>query len=211
MNPHEFSEPILTERMTLRLLAAADLDDVHAWQGDAETCRYMLHEPRDRDVLVEKIAEWAIASKFTEVGDYAQLAMELPASNDDRARVIGSVYFHLTSVDDATAEIGWAITPAYRGHGYAVEAARAVLDVGFGPIGLHRVYAELDPRNDASVALCLRLGMRHEAHFVENMMFKGGWADTGMYGILDREWVALPVSDRAAAPTSSRPPARPGC
>ncbi len=30
--------------------------------------------------------------------------------------------------------------------------------------------------------------MRHEAHFVENLMFKGEWADTGIYAILDREW-----------------------
>jgi RimJ/RimL family protein N-acetyltransferase len=119
--------------------------------------------------------------------------MELPATGDNRARVIGAIYFHLTSVDDATAEIGWAVTPGYQGRGYAAEAARAVIDVGFGPVGLHRVYAELDPRNDASVALCLRLGMRHEAHFVENMWFKGMWADTGIYGVLGREW-SLPTA-----------------
>jgi aminoglycoside 6'-N-acetyltransferase len=32
--------------------------------------------------------------------------------------------------------------------------------------------------------------MRHEAHFVENMWFKGEWADTGIYGMLEREWAA---------------------
>lgn len=35
-----------------------------------------------------------------------------------------------------------------------------------------------------------RLGMRSEAYFVEDMMFKGDWADTGIYGILSREWLA---------------------
>ena len=64
----------------------------------------------------------------------------------------------------------------------------AMLDIAFGPLGLHRVYAELDPRNTASIRLCERLGMRSEAYFVEHMMFKGAWADTGIYGILDREW-----------------------
>jgi aminoglycoside 6'-N-acetyltransferase len=114
--------------------------------------------------------------------------MELSAAGDDRARVIGSIYFHLASVDDQTAEIGWAVAPGYTGKGYAAEAARAVMDVGFGTIGLHRIHAELDPRNDASVALCLKLGMRHEGHFVENMWFKGEWADTGHYGVLAHEW-----------------------
>ena len=37
-------------------------------------------------------------------------------------------------------------------------------------------------------ALCLRLGMRHEAHFREHMWFKGDWADTGIYAILEHEW-----------------------
>ena len=48
--------------------------------------------------------------------------------------------------------------------------------------------AELDPRNTASIALCKRLGMREEAYFVEEMMFKGEWGDTGVYAILEREW-----------------------
>lgn len=77
---------------------------------------------------------------------------------------------------------------SFQGSGYAYEAARAVLSLAFGRLGLHRVYAELDPRNEASIALCLRLGMRQEAHFVEHMMFKGQWADTGIYGLLEREW-----------------------
>jgi aminoglycoside 6'-N-acetyltransferase len=50
------------------------------------------------------------------------------------------------------------------------------------------VRAELDPRNDASVALCRRLGKREEAHFVEDLWFKGAWGDTGIYAMLDREW-----------------------
>ena len=65
-----------------------------------------------------------------------------------------------------------------------------MLDYAFGVLKLHRVRAELDPRNTGSVALCLRLGMREEAHFVEDMWFKGEWGDTGVYAILDREWAA---------------------
>ncbi|MET0812410.1 MAG: GNAT family protein, partial [Microbacterium sp.] len=59
----------------------------------------------------------------------------------------------------------------------------------------HRVYAELDPRNEASVALCRRLGMRHESHILEHMWLKGEWTDTGGYGILEREWAAQRASD----------------
>ncbi len=54
--------------------------------------------------------------------------------------------------------------PAYGGRGLATEAVRALVALAFGPFGLHRVYAQLDPRNTASVRLCERLGMTHEAH-----------------------------------------------
>lgn len=182
MKAYEF-QPIRTERMTLRLLAPTDVDDVHAFQSDPDVVRYQLFEPRSRDEVVEKLAEWSTATRIEKVDDFVQPAMQL-----DDGRVIGLIYFKLTSVDDLTAEIGWAMHQDFHGQGYAYEGASAMLDIAFGALGLHRVYAELDPRNTASIRLCERLGMRSEAYFVEHMMFKGAWADTGIYGILDREW-----------------------
>ena len=184
MIPYEFAGPLRTERLELRLLTPDDVDDVHAWMGDPAVAEYQLYEPRTRDEVASKIAEYGAAGRLEKDGDYLQPAVVLDG------RVIGCIYFHLTSVSDLTAEIGWAFTAAFHGRGYATEAASAVLSLGFDGVGLHRVYAELDPRNAASIALCERLGMRHEAHFVEHMMFKGDWADTGVYGILDREWAA---------------------
>lgn len=57
-------------------------------------------------------------------------------------------------------EIGWHLHPNAWGHGYATEAARAVLDDAFGR-GLPKVLAVTDPRNQASQAVCRRLGMTH--------------------------------------------------
>lgn len=178
----EFAAPIATDRLVLRPMTVDDTDAVHAWMSDPEVARYQLYEPRERDVVAAKVAEMAAATTLAKIDDWIQPAVVLDGE------VIGSIYFKLTSVDDLTGEIGWAFTRRFHGKGYAFESARAVLGLAFGPMGLHRVYAELDPRNEPSVALCIRLGMRHEATFVEHMMFKGDWADTGVYGILDREW-----------------------
>ncbi|WP_320414906.1 GNAT family N-acetyltransferase [Kocuria sp. cx-116] len=57
-------------------------------------------------------------------------------------------------------EIGWHFHPDHRGHGYATEAARAVLEHAFAS-GLERVVAVTHPANTASRAVCLRLGMTH--------------------------------------------------
>lgn len=182
MNRWEFEQPIRTERLELRLMTADDVPSVHAWMSDPEVVRYQLYEPRSLEVVTEKVAEYGQARVLAAKGDYVQPAIVLDGE------VIGAVYFTIASVDDLTAEIGWVLRKEWWGRGYAREAAAAFLDIAFGPLGLHRVKAELDPRNDASVGLCLRLGMRREAHFVEDMFFKGEWADTGVYGILAREW-----------------------
>lgn len=200
MKPFEFRSPIHTERLILRLLTLSDhdIDDLYAQQSNAELTQYMLYEPRDRDTVIEKVTEWTEREVLAESGDYLQLAIELadalpPLPDSDAIRrpvMIGTLYFKIESAEDSNAEIGWALHPHFQGKGFAKEAASALLDLAFHEIELHRVFANLDPRNDDSVRLCLALGMRHEAHHVEDMWFKGAWADTGIYAILDREWRA---------------------
>lgn len=188
--PYVFTRPIHTERLTLRLLTADDLDDVFAYQSREDVCRYLLFEPRTRDEVAERIARFGQSTTLAADHDYLQLALELPATEDSPARVIGDSYFSLSEIENSRGVIGWTLHPDFAGQGYAAEAARAVLALAFDTIGLHRVFAELDPRNESSIALCLRLGMREEAFFVKDLWFKGEWADTGMYAILREEWAA---------------------
>lgn len=182
--PFDFVSPLLTPRLTLRTHTADDVDDVFAYQSDPEVARYQLYEPRTREQVVERSADWPAATRLEKNDDFLQLAIELDS------RVIGSIYFVLKRVEDEMAEIGWALHRDFQGQGYAFEAASATLDLAFRTIGLHRVTAELDPRNGPSIALCERLGMRREAYHVEDMFFKGAWADTGVYAILNREWLS---------------------
>jgi len=187
--PFVFTEPIRTERLTLRLMTEADVDDVFAYQSREDVCEYLLHGPRSRDEVVDMIAKYGAATRLAEDHDWIEPAIELTLP-DGTLRVIGHMYLNLASVENLGAEIGWTLHPDFFGKGYASEAATAILDLAFDELGMHRVRAELDPRNDASIALCRRLGMREEAFFVKDMMFKGDWADTGVYAILDTEWAA---------------------
>jgi RimJ/RimL family protein N-acetyltransferase len=63
-----------------------------------------------------------------------------------------------------------------------------MLRLGFEELGLHRIFAESDARNAASMRVMERLGMRREAHFVENEFLKGEWTDGVVCAILEREW-----------------------
>jgi RimJ/RimL family protein N-acetyltransferase len=183
MTPLEFT-PVRTERLQLRLLTADDVEAVHRYQGDPDVCRFLPYEARDRATVTAKIAEWGEHRRVAAEGDYLQLAVE----RLEDARLLGDVYFSLRSTEHELAVIGWVLAPESRGRGYATEAATALLALAFDGMGSHRVMAELDARNTASASVCARLGMRKEAHFVEDYRMKGEWSDTATYALLAREW-----------------------
>ncbi len=182
--PFTFESPIEWGRIVLRPMIASDLEAVHGWMSDEEVVRYQLYEPRTLEQVADRLKEYSQAVRLEKDNDYIQSAIVVDGT------VVGLIYFKILSLDDLTGEIGWALAREHHGKGFAFEAATATLDLAFRVMGLHRVFAELDPRNESSIALCTRLGMREEARFIENLMFKGAWADTGIYGILDREWQA---------------------
>ncbi|WGD36686.1 GNAT family protein [Lysinibacter sp. HNR] len=184
VHPYSLSEPLVTPRLSLRLMTLDDTEAILTYQADEEVTRYLPYPPRDRDTVIKKIQEHSIRDSLAQDGDY----MMLLAERRSDGATIGEMYFKLDSVEHSRAEIGWVLHPQFHGHGYASEAAQALLDVAFYTMKLHRVFALLDPRNDASVSLCLRLGMQKEAHLRHDEFFKGEWADTGIYGILSDEW-----------------------
>lgn len=183
--------PIYTARLVLRPYQLEDLDDLHAIQGDPAVSRYLYWEPRDRAGTRADLGRKLAESAIDQVGDRLSLAVVWRAVE----RLVGGVTLRWLSDEDGTGEIGYIFHPAYGGRGLATEAASAVLRLGFKPpidggLGLHRVLARLDGRNARSARLLERLGMRREAHFVENEFVKGEWTDEVVYAILHREWLA---------------------
>jgi RimJ/RimL family protein N-acetyltransferase len=102
--------------------------------------------------------------------------------------VIGEVSLIWRSVTDGQGEVGYIFHPDAQHHGYATEAARALLHFGFGQVGLHRIYARCDARNEPSWRLMERLGMRREAHFRQHIRVKGRWDEELIYAVLASEW-----------------------
>ena len=136
--PFAFKVPVRTTQLLLRPMTEADIDDIHAYQSRADVCRYLSFEPRTREQVAEKVAEYSVALTLNGDGDFWQLAIERAG---DRGRVIGDVYFCVKSTANASAEIGWTLHPDHAGAGYMTEAAGAVLQIAFEDIGLHRVTA----------------------------------------------------------------------
>ena len=114
------------------------------------------------------------------------LGVELMATG----QLIGHVSLSLGAPEHRQAEIGFMFQPGHQGRGYATEASEAMLALAFGTYELHRVYGRLEPRNVASARVLEKLGMRKEAHLIENEWVKDEWQSEVIYAVLAREWNA---------------------
>jgi len=181
--------PLKTARLTLRPFVPGDLDALHDIQSRPEATRYLLYDARDRG-QVREVLEERMQADFIE-RDALNLAVVLP----ETGALIGDVVLFLRSQEHRLGEIGYVFHPDYGGRGYATEAARALLGLGFEHYGLHRIVGRLDARNTASARVLERLGLRLEAHFVQNEFIKGEWTDELVYAMLEDEWRSLLVPD----------------
>ena len=67
------------------------------------------------------------------------------------------------------AEIGYRLARSAWGQGYATEAAGAVRDFAFNPLGIKRLIAMIDPSNIASIRVAEKIGM----HYEKDVMLEG--------------------------------------
>jgi RimJ/RimL family protein N-acetyltransferase len=102
--------------------------------------------------------------------------------------VIGDCTLWRVSREHRLGEIGFVFHPDHQGRGYATEAGRELLRLAFAEHGCHRVIGRLEARNAASARVLERLGMRREAHLLENEWVKGEWQSELAYAILEHEW-----------------------
>ncbi|MFC4530178.1 GNAT family N-acetyltransferase [Sphaerisporangium dianthi] len=178
------SYPIATPRLLLRPFTMDDLDDLYSFHSLPDVARYLYWDARTRDETGEALATKIGQAELREGGDVLAVAVELR----ETGALIGDLSLFWRSAEHRQGEIGFVFHPACHGRGLATEASREILRLGFDGLGLHRLYGRCDARNTPSARLMERLGMRREAHLVENEMFKGEWSDELVYGMLQREW-----------------------
>jgi len=149
----------------------------------AQLSRYQSFEPGSLGD-VEDFIRGLASIAFDTPGAWFQFAIRMQSSGV----LIGDLGVHVMADDPRQVEIGCTVAPAHQGLGYATEAVLGILGYLFECVHKHRVFASVDPRNTASIALLRRVGMRQEAHFHESLWFKGEWADDVVFGILESEW-----------------------
>lgn len=182
--------PLRTERLVLRPFVAADAAPFARYRSDAEVARYQSWDtPYPLSAAQELIAQ--MQSRQTDgprPGEWNQIAIGLLQPRPQDEPLIGDCAFQLHAGDPRQASIGFTLARAYQRRGYATEAVRALVHELLGAVGLHRVTAVCDAENTSSQRVLERVGMRREAHFVQNIHFKGAWGSEVAYAVLNHEW-----------------------
>ena len=182
--------PITTDRLLLRPLNdGSDVVAMHAYRSREDVCRYVPFVPGTLEEMHERFRN---PERVRSVLDTEGQVLSLAIERRDTGAMIGDLVLFWHSVADGHAEVGYVIHPDHAGQGFATEATAALIDLAFdGGLPVHRVSARLDERHQASAAVCRRLGMRHEASYVEGEWFKGEWTTLLVFAVLEREWRAL--------------------
>jgi [ribosomal protein S5]-alanine N-acetyltransferase len=167
---------IETERLKIRKFEFNDWKAIFEYTSNPDVMKY----------IPEGVFTEADAKDFVKknIGEKAE---KFPVLLKEDLTLIGHIVFH-RYFGEHTYEIGWVFHPSYYNHGFASEAAKAVLKYAFEELKLHRIIATCQPENIGSYRVMEKIGMRREGYFKKCIPDGDGWWDEYYYAILEEEW-----------------------
>lgn len=171
-----------TDRLRLRPFDDADADALYAMQSSAHVLRYWDAPPwTERDRAVKFIAK---CRQMAEDGTGARLAVD----RVEGGAFIGWISLTRWNPDYRSAALGYCFIEDAWGHGYATEAAHAVLQWAHETLDLNRVQAETDTRNVGSARVLEKVGFVHEGTLRQDCVVNGDVSDSWVYGLIRSDW-----------------------
>ena len=177
-----FTPVLSTERLTLRRIVKSDAEALFAVFSDPEVMRYWSTAPWPNITTAHEFVGADMAAH--EAGRHLRLGIALKG----QAELIGTCTVFSMNEACKRAELGYGMARAHWGRGHMHEALLAFVEYVFRTLALHRLEADIDPRNVASAKSLERLGFKKEGHLRERWIVNGEVSDSSLYGLLRREW-----------------------
>lgn len=173
---------IATQRLLLRPLRSDDSPGLFAVYSDHEAMKYWSAQPiRQLDEAAQMVADDLDLQR----GDSAAFwAIVLPRTG----RVIGKFSLFYIDRQNRRAEVGYVINRKFWGKGYGTEVLGAMIEAAFVRFSLHRLEADIDPDNAASIALLRKFGFREEGRLRERWLLGEEWRDSIVMALLSTDW-----------------------
>lgn len=178
----ELLPTLIGSRIRLRWMSEYDIPAIQEIFSDPEVTRYWGHA-----LITSREAArglWQSVCDGLNTGSLYSWGIE----RLETSGIIGTCSLAGHDVNNRRADIGFALGRPHWGQGFATEAVRLLLDYGFRQFHLHRIEADVDPRNERSIGLLERHGFQREGYLRERWIVDGQLQDTVLLGLLRREW-----------------------
>jgi RimJ/RimL family protein N-acetyltransferase len=174
-----------TQRLLLReyLPGDTELAALLAFMSDPEVATHASWGP-----LSEEEARQVLRSVDESRKADPRLSFGLAIVEKASGELIGHASLNVRNPSTREGEIGYTLARPKWGLGYATEAARELLAFGFGPCGLHRIFATASPANVASHRVLEKIGMKREGLLRKNVLMRGQWRDSVLYAGLEEDF-----------------------
>ena len=155
MRPDPHFEQLATERLLLRRSRPEDAETISAYRSDPEVHRHQGWDRTDPDGVRAQIDEMASRSPG-EPGGWVQLSV----TERDGNRLVGDVGLSPADGEPGVIKVGYTMSPAFQGHGYATEAVGALVSYAFDVLDADVVRAYASAENVPSLRVAEKVGMR---------------------------------------------------
>ncbi len=171
------------ERICLRWLNDDDVNAIFSIFSDPQVMKYWSSLPlEDTNAAQDLLAD--IRDGFEK-----QTLFQWGISRYIDDAVIGTCTLYHLDTKNRRAEIGYALGSSYWSNGYMQEALTLLLNYCFHNLSLHRLEADIDPKNTSSIKLVEGLGFQKEGYLRERWLVGGGVQDSLLYGLLKKDWL----------------------
>lgn len=169
---------LFTPRLTLRPVRMSDAADLYEYSRDPEVARHVLWDAHRSIHQTRAYIRYLLRQYRNAAPSTFAIALR------DTGKVVGTIGFMWVQPENRSAEVGYSLSRAFWNQGYMSEALRAVVDFGFGQLGLNRIEAQHECDNPASGHVMQNAGMRHEGTLRQRLYNKGRFVDVELYAIV---------------------------
>jgi RimJ/RimL family protein N-acetyltransferase len=173
-------------KVTLRPVKRSDITHFLKWFNDPEIIQYLGAYLPMTEMAEEKFIEELGARAQT------QVLLIIEAIEGGSNKPVGNCALNGINSKDHAAMFGIGIGEKdYWGKGYGTEAARLLVNYGFGQLNLHRIFSTALAYNERSLRLHRKVGFKEEGRARQAMFKNGQYHDLVHFGMLREEWQGL--------------------
>jgi len=174
--------PLLeSDRLVFRQFEMSDAQDLFEIRSDKITMQYM-DKPLHKSVEDAEMMIGGIRKSFEEKRGVSWAIIERETN-----RLIGNFGFWKLEYAHCGAEIGYALTREFVGKGLMSETLHNMINFGFKNLQVHRIEANINPKNISSIKLLEKVGFIQEALFRDNYFFEGSYYDSAIFSLIETD------------------------